>query len=165
MIKLLFNQGKIFIWKHAAATVIFPLRNYPGKNCWCAAFPPNKKYEFINWEEILFSYLCSETHPEDERSHPSSSANYCLSVTYWTVNIHFKDLIGNSRLLLLAPILTQFAATTENKIPPAICAELKLICLFVPGTCELSWSVYLLASAVLLLLLCFCLSFCASRVS
>ncbi|XP_068909283.1 LHFPL tetraspan subfamily member 6 protein-like isoform X1 [Tenebrio molitor] len=32
------------------------------------------------------------------------------------------------------------------------------------GTCELSWSVYLLASAVLLLLLCFCLSFCASRV-
>nr|CAD7427870.1 unnamed protein product [Timema monikensis] len=32
------------------------------------------------------------------------------------------------------------------------------------GTCELSWSVYLLGSAVGLLLLCFGLSFCASRV-
>jgi hypothetical protein len=34
----------------------------------------------------------------------------------------------------------------------------------VAGTCELSWSVYLLGSAVGLLLLCFGLSFCASRV-
>lgn len=32
------------------------------------------------------------------------------------------------------------------------------------GTCHLSWSIYLLALAILLLLLCFCLSFCASRV-
>ncbi|XP_044761489.1 LHFPL tetraspan subfamily member 6 protein-like [Coccinella septempunctata] len=32
------------------------------------------------------------------------------------------------------------------------------------GTCQLSWSAYLLAFAVLLLLVCFCLSFCASRV-
>ncbi|PSN42857.1 hypothetical protein C0J52_16199 [Blattella germanica] len=31
------------------------------------------------------------------------------------------------------------------------------------GTCELSWSVYLLGSAVGLLLLCFAMSFCASR--
>ncbi|XP_034234935.1 LHFPL tetraspan subfamily member 6 protein-like [Thrips palmi] len=32
------------------------------------------------------------------------------------------------------------------------------------GSCELSWSVYLLAGAVLLLLLCFGLSFCSSNV-
>ncbi|GLG97278.1 LHFPL tetraspan subfamily member 1 protein [Gryllus bimaculatus] len=40
-----------------------------------------------------------------------------------------------------------------------------MICLMLPSsTCQLSWSVYLLASAVGLLLLCFSLSFCASRV-
>lgn len=32
------------------------------------------------------------------------------------------------------------------------------------GSCELSWSAYLLAGAVLLLLLCFALSFCSSNV-
>ncbi|XP_054264770.1 LHFPL tetraspan subfamily member 6 protein-like [Macrosteles quadrilineatus] len=32
------------------------------------------------------------------------------------------------------------------------------------GTCQISWSVYLLSVAVLMLLLCFCLSFCASQV-
>lgn len=33
------------------------------------------------------------------------------------------------------------------------------------GSCQLSWSVYLLASAVVLLIFCFGLSFCASRVN
>lgn len=33
------------------------------------------------------------------------------------------------------------------------------------GTCQLSWSVYLLVSSVVLLLACFCLSFSASRVT
>ncbi|XP_025836111.1 LHFPL tetraspan subfamily member 6 protein-like [Agrilus planipennis] len=32
------------------------------------------------------------------------------------------------------------------------------------GTCRLSWSLYLLVVAFLLLVVCFCLSFCASRV-
>ncbi|KAI5742618.1 LHFPL tetraspan subfamily member 1 protein [Diaphorina citri] len=31
------------------------------------------------------------------------------------------------------------------------------------GTCQISWSVYLLSAAVLILLLCFSLSFCAAR--
>lgn len=33
----------------------------------------------------------------------------------------------------------------------------------VSGTCQLSWSVYLLGTAVTLLLLCFALSFCSAR--
>uniref|UniRef100_A0A8D8X4D5 Lipoma HMGIC fusion partner homolog n=1 Tax=Cacopsylla melanoneura TaxID=428564 RepID=A0A8D8X4D5_9HEMI len=32
------------------------------------------------------------------------------------------------------------------------------------GTCQLSWSLYLLSAAVIILLLCFSLSFCAARV-
>ncbi|XP_044743703.1 LHFPL tetraspan subfamily member 6 protein-like [Chrysoperla carnea] len=63
--------------------------------------------------------------------------------------------------LLLVCGLALYPLGWDNKEIKESCGDSATI--YNIGTCEVSWSAYILTSSIVLLFLCFCLSFCASR--
>ncbi|XP_031333186.1 LHFPL tetraspan subfamily member 6 protein-like isoform X2 [Photinus pyralis] len=74
-------------------------------------------------------------------------------------------LVGTGSALSLLIAVTATAACCIKYVVYSTTARIAGILQFTSGSCQHSWSVYVLASAVLILLLCVCLSFCASRVN
>ncbi|KAF5305490.1 hypothetical protein FQA39_LY01581 [Lamprigera yunnana] len=93
----------------------------------------------------------------------TATAACCIKYVIYSGTARIAGILQFTSVLLVITGVAIYPLGWDNREVQEACGNNSHV--YKLGTCQLSWSVYILASAVLLLLICVCLSFCASRIN